>query len=99
MKKNHQDFSTEIVTTQDNSPHEDLKAATPTYVVTLDDAFHTLCDALEAHPAIQDNLGLLDRVHDIRVWFINGNREVPWQHMALMLPQVLGFPLVTDHRA
>lgn len=63
---------------------------------TLEDAFYVLCDAMAAHPVMEDNMALMNRLTEIRIWHVNGNREVPWQHMVQILPQVLGFPLVPD---
>lgn len=67
-----------------------------TEVWTLEDAFYVLCDAMAAHPVMEDNMALMNRLTEIRIWHVNGNREVPWQHMVQILPQVLGFPLVPD---
>ena len=56
-------------------------------VPTLDDAFHMLCQAMEARFA--DNMPAQMHAGEIMGWYDNGNVVAAWQHAVQLLEQVL----------
>lgn len=65
----------------------------PTPIPTLDDAFMTLCMAME--PRLDENMPALMHCQEIQGWFQNGNYQIAWQHAIQLLEGVLGVPLMT----
>lgn len=58
------------------------------------DAFSTLCHAMIAQVALQENLALEERIYTIMGFYENKLHTVAWRHAVQILEQVLGEPLV-----
>lgn len=63
-------------------------------VVTMDDAFATLCHAMLGKVATEENLALEERIHMIMGFYENKLHVVAWRHAVQILEQVLGESLV-----
>lgn len=64
------------------------------YIPSMDDAFATLCHAMIARVALEENLALEERIHMIMGFYENKLHTVAWRHAVQILEQVLGEPLV-----
>ena len=85
--------------TKHDAPQDDMDMMPPVEVAvaapvapTLQDAFTTLCCAME--PLLEESLPDQTHCQEIQGWYANGNHGISWAHAVQLLEQVLGQKLL-----
>ena len=94
MARTRHDASSALDETQhdiDSMPPVSVAVALPVSP-TLQDAFTTLCCALE--PLLEESLPDQTHAQEIQGWYANGNHVISWAHAVQLLEQVLGQKLL-----
>lgn len=84
---------TDAMTAPHETPEPETPASVPLAPPTLDEAFHTLCQAL--YPLLDEDLPRQMRSEEIRGWYQDGNHAIAWTHAMMLLESVLGVRLST----
>jgi len=88
------DSTVYVAEEQGQTAHHPASPQDTPYIPSMDDAFATLCHAMIAQVALEENLALEERIHTIMGFYENKLHTVAWRHAVQILEQVIGEPLV-----